>query len=64
MQAPRVRGNKLLLILDLSTRWVEWSASHPGCTLHLGNDPWYPLDKEAGWASELVYTQKYVFVEK
>jgi hypothetical protein len=26
----------------------EWSASHPGRALPLGNDPLYPLDRRLG----------------
>jgi hypothetical protein len=35
-----------LFILDLGTRWSEWSASHPGRALPLGKtSPRYPLDR-------------------
>jgi hypothetical protein len=33
MQAPKGRGSTVLFILDLSTRWGEWSASRPGRVL-------------------------------
>jgi hypothetical protein len=38
----------LLLILDLGTRWVEWSASRPGRSLPSGKDPRYPLYRRLG----------------
>jgi hypothetical protein len=33
MQVLRGRGVLLLLIFDLDTKWVEWSASRPGRSL-------------------------------
>jgi hypothetical protein len=38
----------LLLILDLGTRWGEWSASRPGRALTQGKDPRYPLYMRLG----------------
>jgi hypothetical protein len=38
----------LLLILDLGTRWGEWSASRPGRALPPGKVPRYPLDRRLG----------------
>jgi hypothetical protein len=46
----------LLLILDLSTSWGEWSASRTCRALPPGKGP-VPIGLEAGWASELVWTQ-------
>jgi hypothetical protein len=48
---------RLLLILDLCTRWVEWSASCPGRALPSGKHA-VPIVQEAGWASEMVSTQR------
>jgi hypothetical protein len=39
-----------LLILNLGTRWGEWSASRPGRALPPGKGPTVPTGKEAGWA--------------
>jgi hypothetical protein len=36
----------------------EWSASHPGRTLPPGKGPPVAIVQEAGWASELVWTQR------
>jgi hypothetical protein len=36
----------------------EWSVSHPGHTLALGKGPPVPIGQEAGWAPELVWTQR------
>jgi hypothetical protein len=47
----------LLLILNLGTRWGEWSASRPGRALLPGKEPPVPIGQEAGWASEPVWTQ-------
>jgi hypothetical protein len=41
---------KLLLILNLGTRWGEWSASRPGRALPPGKGPHAPIGQEAGWA--------------
>jgi hypothetical protein len=38
MQLPRRRCGKLLLILDLCTRWGEWSASRPAALYPPGKD--------------------------
>jgi hypothetical protein len=55
MHAPRGEV-QLLLILDLGITWGEWSVSRPGRALPPGMDP-VPTTKEAGWASELVWTE-------
>jgi hypothetical protein len=36
----------------------EWSASLPGTALSLGKGPPVPIVQEAGWAPELVWTQR------
>jgi hypothetical protein len=36
----------------------EWSASRPGCSLPPRKGPTIPIVQEAGWASELVWTQR------
>jgi hypothetical protein len=36
----------------------EWSASRPGRALPPGNGPQVPIGQEAGWAPELVWTQR------
>jgi hypothetical protein len=36
----------------------EWSASRPGRALALGKGPTVPIVQEAGWTSELVWTQR------
>jgi hypothetical protein len=51
-------GIQLLLILDLGTRWGEWSASRPGRALPPGKGLPVPIGQEAGWASEPVWTQR------
>jgi hypothetical protein len=38
----------LILILDLGTRWGEWSASRSDRVLPLEKDPRYPLDRKQG----------------
>jgi hypothetical protein len=38
----------LILILDLGTRWGEWSASRSDRALPLEKDPRYPLDRKLG----------------
>jgi hypothetical protein len=40
----------------------EWSKSCPGRALPLGKEPLLPIGLEAGWASELVWTQARVKV--
>jgi hypothetical protein len=57
MQATRGKEGKLLLILDLSTRWGKWSASHLDHILPPGKGPLVPTGQKAGWASELVWSQ-------
>jgi hypothetical protein len=49
---------QLLLILDLGTRWGEWSASRPDRALPPGKGPPVPIVQEAGWAPEPVWTQR------
>jgi hypothetical protein len=36
----------------------EWSASRPGRALATGKGPLVPIVQEAGWAPELVWTQR------
>jgi hypothetical protein len=48
----------LLIILDLSTRWGELSASRPGRALAPGKGPPIPIGQKAGWAPEPVWTQR------
>jgi hypothetical protein len=36
----------------------EWSASRPGRAFPPGKGPPLPIVQEAGWASELVWTQR------
>jgi hypothetical protein len=49
---------QLPLILDVGTRWGEWSASRPGRALAPGKGPPVPIVQEAGWAPESVWTQR------
>jgi hypothetical protein len=49
---------ELLLILNLGTRWGEWSASRPCRALPPGKRTPVPIGREAELASELVWTQK------
>jgi hypothetical protein len=49
---------KLLLTLDLGTRWGEWSASSPDRVLPQRKGPPIPTVQEAGWAPESVWTQR------
>jgi hypothetical protein len=58
MQAPRKKGRKLVLILDLGTRWgsVVSVTSRPRFTP--GDGPPVPIEQEAGWAPEPVWTQR------
>jgi hypothetical protein len=44
---------QLLLILNLGTRWGEWSASHLSRAL-----PPVPIGRESGWDSEPVWMQR------
>jgi hypothetical protein len=53
MQALRGRGSTDLLVLNLGTRRGEWSASR-----HCRGLPPVPIGQEAGWASELLSTQR------
>jgi hypothetical protein len=36
----------------------EWSASRPGRALPPGKRPPIPIEQEAGWAPEPIYTQR------
>jgi hypothetical protein len=60
LHATKALGGReqLLLILDLGTRWDEWSASYPCCTLAPGKGPPVTIVQEAGWAPEPVWTQR------
>jgi hypothetical protein len=49
---------QLLLILNLGTRWGEWSASRPGRAFPPRKGPPVPIVQEAGWAPEPVWTQR------
>jgi hypothetical protein len=42
---------QLLFILELGSKWGEWSASRPGRALPPGKGPPVPIAQEAGWAS-------------
>jgi hypothetical protein len=53
MQELREEEIYLLLILGLGTRWGERPASRSGRAL-----PLVPTGYEAGWTSELVWTQR------
>jgi hypothetical protein len=48
----------VLLILNLSTRWGEGSASLPDRASPYGKGPPVPTGQEAGWASDPVWTQR------
>jgi hypothetical protein len=54
----RGREVELLLILDLGTRWGEWSASRPGRTFTPGKGPPVPIVQEAGRAPGKVWIQR------
>jgi hypothetical protein len=58
MKALEGEEVQLLLILDLSIRWGEWSASHAGHALALGKRPLVPTVQETGWAPEPVWIQR------
>jgi hypothetical protein len=58
MQATRGDEVKLLLIIDLGSRWDEWLETRPGRALPPGNGPSVPIGQEPGWTSELVWTQR------
>jgi hypothetical protein len=49
---------QLLIILDVVTRWGEWSASRPVRDLPPGKGPPAPIVQETGWATEPVWTQR------
>jgi hypothetical protein len=54
-------GGKEYSSYSLSTSALDegdWSASRPGRALPLGKGPPMPIVQEAGWASELVWTQR------
>jgi hypothetical protein len=48
----------LLLILDLSITWGEWSVSRTSRALHPRKWAPVPIVQEAGWAPEPVWTQR------
>jgi hypothetical protein len=60
MPRRRLEGEEvqLLLILDLGTKWGEWSATHPVSALPAGKGPPVPIVQKAGWALEPVWTQR------
>jgi hypothetical protein len=63
MQEPRGRDTiyQLFLILDLGTRWGGGRVNgqrHAPDALYPGKGPPVPIRQEAGWASELVWTQR------
>jgi hypothetical protein len=49
---------QLQLSFDLVTTWRERSASRPDRCFPPGKGPPVPIVQEAGWASELVWTQR------
>jgi hypothetical protein len=51
---------QLLLILELYTRWDEWSASLSGRALPPGKGPPILIGQEAGWAPR-AYSHVYLF---
>jgi hypothetical protein len=44
--------------MTLALDWDESSVSHSGRTLPSGKDPLVPIGQEAGWASDLLWTQR------
>jgi hypothetical protein len=48
----------LVLILDLGTRWGEWSASRLGRAVAPRKGPPVTIVQEGGWALEPVWTQR------
>jgi hypothetical protein len=58
MLAVRGRGGIAPTHYLHQMRWGEWSASRPGRTLLPGKGPPVLIGYEAGWASELVMTQR------
>jgi hypothetical protein len=58
MEALGGRGNITPLILDLGTRWGEWSGSRPGRALPTAKGSPVPIGQEAGWAPEPVWTRR------
>jgi hypothetical protein len=48
----------LILIIDFGIRGGEWTASRYGRALALGKGPPVPIGYEAGWTSELAWTQR------
>jgi hypothetical protein len=56
-----MEGEKVYSSYSLTTSAVdggEWSASRPGRALPPGKGPTVPIGQEAGWAPELVWTQR------
>jgi hypothetical protein len=49
MEALGGEATKLLIVLDLGTRWGELSASRPGRSSIPGKGPPVPTGQEAGW---------------
>jgi hypothetical protein len=58
MEALRKRGGIASTHFDLDTNGVEWSVSSFGCAVPQGKDPLVPIELEAGWAPEQVWTQR------
>jgi hypothetical protein len=52
----RIYGSYSFITLRLDGG--EWSASRPGCALRPGKGHPVPVGQEAGWAPELVWTQR------
>jgi hypothetical protein len=58
MKVTRGRRVYLLLILDLGTRWGKMISVTPGHALLLRKGPTILNGQEAGWATELVWTER------
>jgi hypothetical protein len=58
MEALGGRGYSSYSFLTSALDGGEWSASRPGRALPLGKGPQVPIEQEAGWASEPVWTQR------
>jgi hypothetical protein len=58
MQAQRGENNSTYSFLTSALDGGECSASRPGLALSPGKEPPSPIVQKAGWASELVWTQR------